>query len=223
MDDNSLVYNGWYDLDELSGDLNLYQGSVATGSNYDYREDLKNIDNRISDIYDLIAPDPEYNDSDAAIFSAPLMESIVSGTSYPDNVIVYRGRFNGSEHLLFLPYEFYDKVSVIDGYLYNLSNSNIYGRFDVVDGNSYLVDDYYLTPILGSPSNLYTYGSYNYSRDYYVNNGRISYNTVYGNFEVLEVVHTRSVNNTYKVHLDLLVLIVLLGVMILCYWKKLRH
>lgn len=223
MNDSDVLYDGFYDLDEYTGDMYLYQGSLATGSNYNYKEDLKNINNSISDIYELIAPDPEYNDSDAAIISAPLIESRASGTSYPDNVIVYRGIFNGSEHLLFLPYEFYDKVSIIDGYLYNLSNSNIFGRFDVVDGSSYLVDDYYLTPILGSPSSVYTYGSYNYSRDYYLSNGRISYNTVYGNFEVLEVVHTRSVNNVYKTHLDLLVLIVLLGVMLLCYWKKLHH
>lgn len=223
MDDSVVLFDGFYDLDEYTGDMYLYKTDLATQSNYDYKEDLKNINNNLSDIYDLIAPDPEYNDSDAAIISAPLLQSRSSGTSYPDNVIVYRGNFNGQEHLLFLPYEFYDKVSIIDGYLYNLSNSNIYGRFDIVDGTSYLVDDYYLTPILGSPSSVYTYGSYNYSRDYYISNGRVSYNTVYGNFEVLEVVHTRSVNNIYKTHLDLLVLILLLGVIILCYWKKLRH
>lgn len=225
MDDYE--YDGFYDLDDSSGDMYLFSfENNATRSNYDYSEDLQGISGQLSDIYNILSPDADPDDTDSEIIPSDDVRVVLmdrSTPSYPENMIVYHGIVNNQERDLFIPYDYKDSLSVIDGYLFNISNSNIYGRLDSVDTSSYNVDDYYLTPCIGSPSSVYQYGSYNYIRDYYVSNNRITYNTIYGDFQVLEVINTHSTDNDYKIHMDLLVLITLLGVMLLCYWKKLRH
>lgn len=157
----------------------------------------------------------EYSDS-PFLLAAPGDRSV----TYPDNVIVYSGVFNSGDTVLYLPAEFQDDVSVVNGKLFNISNSNIYGRLHDFDLTDTTPSIYYLTPAVGAPTNVYNYGSFNYSRDYYVSQGRLTYDTVYGDFTVNDVQNFSSTDWTYKSYLTNLVYVALMGVFLLCLLKK---
>lgn len=107
------------------------------------------------------------------------------------NVVVYEGHFNNTECRLFVPYEGFTTLSVIDGVLANVGNSSVTGRIlygdNEIDVNEYDTYSYVLQPVYNSPSNVYRYGSYNYQRHYYVQNNGISYSDTYGKFYVDDV------------------------------------
>lgn len=107
------------------------------------------------------------------------------------NVVVYEGHFNNTECRLFIPYEGFTSLSVIDGVLANVGNSSVTGRFlygdNEIDVNEYDTYSYILQPVYNSPSNVYRYGSYNYQRHYYVQNNGIAYTDTYGKFYVDDV------------------------------------
>lgn len=107
------------------------------------------------------------------------------------NVVVYEGHFNNTECRLFVPYEGFTSLSVIDGVLANVGNSSVTGRIlygdNEIDVNEYDTYCYVLQPVYNSPSNVYRYGSYNYQRHYYVQNNGIAYSDTYGKFYVDDV------------------------------------
>lgn len=107
------------------------------------------------------------------------------------NVVVYEGHFNNTECRLFVPYEGFTTLSVIDGVLANVGNSSVTGRIlygdNEIDVNEYDTFSYVLQPVYNSPSNVYRYGSYNYQRHYYVQNNSIVYSDTYGKFYVDDV------------------------------------
>lgn len=107
------------------------------------------------------------------------------------NVVVYEGHFNNTECRLFVPYEGFTSLSVIDGVLANVGNSSVTGRIlygdNEIDVNEYDTYSYILQPVYNSPSNVYRYGSYNYQRHYYVQNNGIAYSDTYGKFYVDDV------------------------------------
>lgn len=107
------------------------------------------------------------------------------------NVVVYDGHFNNTECRLFVPYEGFTSLSIIDGVLANVGNSSVTGRIlyedNEIDVNEYDTYSYVLQPVYNSPSNVYRYGSYNYQRHYYVQNNGIAYSDTYGKFYVDDV------------------------------------
>lgn len=107
------------------------------------------------------------------------------------NVVVYEGHFNNTECRLFVPYEGFTSLSVIDGVLANVGNSSVTGRIlygdNEIDVNEYDTYSYVLQPVYNSPANVYRYGSYNYQRHYYSQNNGISYSDTYGKFYVDDV------------------------------------
>lgn len=107
------------------------------------------------------------------------------------NVVVYEGHFNNTECRLFVPYEGFTSLSVIDGVLANVGNTSVTGRIlygdNEIDVNEYDTYSYVLQPVYNSPANVYRYGSYNYQRHYYSQNNGISYSDTYGKFYVDDV------------------------------------
>ena len=195
--------------------------------------DTSGIISAISDFHDdfqesLIPPDYVELDGidvavDSDIIASPSFAARRSSASdYPDNMIVFEGIFNGDQHVLYLPVQYYDDISIIDGKLYNISNNSFFGRFDTLDMVDYEISTYTLGPCIGNPNNVYRNGYYNYSTSYYDSGSSLRSNTTYGDFTVTDVLSHHSSSSDDKVHFDLLVLIVLVGVMLLCYWKRLR-
>lgn len=118
------------------------------------------------------------------------------------NVVVYEGHFNNTECRLFVPYEGFTNLSVIDGVLANVGNSSVTGRIlygdNDIDVNEYDTYCYVLQPVYNSPSNVYRYGSYNYQRHYYVQNNGIAYSDTYGKFYVDDVhIYYNDASRTY--------------------------
>lgn len=107
------------------------------------------------------------------------------------NVVVYEGHFNNTECRLFVPYDGFTSLSIIDGVLANVGNTSVTGRIlygdNEIDVNEYDTYSYILQPVYNSPSNVYRYGSYNYQRHYYVQNNGIAYSDTYGKFYVDDV------------------------------------
>lgn len=177
----------------------------------------------VEDVEEYTTFTTAYNTPASYVSQSPLLASR-SSVVYPDNMIVYEGVFNGSDRTLYIPVEFKDSVAIIDGYLYNVGNSNIYGRFDHLDGDTYVNDTYYLTPICGSTNVLYRYGSYNYQTHYFVGTSSTSLNqtNTYGDFTVTNIVSDKSSSYQNMIHFDLLAIFFILGVLTLCSHRFLK-
>lgn len=138
------------------------------------------------------------------------------------NAVRYRISFNGVEYTLLLPSDAIDKVFIDEnGYLWNVSTSNISGR--VFSGSFSPTDDdgriLYLGPCLGNNfANNRNYGSPNYVRRYYWSNGRLTYDDSYGVVTVLD-----SGYPFYQSQTLYYIIIVILGGILICLWRKSLH
>ncbi len=212
--------------------LDLYISSlsgpgVASGSD----ADLSDIRQYLADIRNVIVPpEAEETEEESLLVDEQSVPALydAGGFNIDRNVVIYVGRWNGQSARLVLPAVTEATLwkDPDSGALYNVGTSNIVGRIfygdaDLTDYNQYV---FTMTPALnGNASTLYNDGYPNYCRRYYVSGGRVTYTTTYGNFIVTEVVNTPSdvqedVNGLY-----LLVLILIGGVQILCFWKKSRN
>lgn len=134
------------------------------------------------------------------------------------NVIIYEGSFDGTNCRLVIPYGKISDLIVLDGYLTNIGSSSVTGRIlyddDELDPDDYDTYSYILNPVYGSTSNVYTYGSFNYCRHYYVQHSgvsdRITYTDTYGKFYVddMKIYYSSSERLYYAV----IVLILLFGI-----------
>ena len=142
------------------------------------------------------------------------------------NTVVFDGTFNNTDCRLVIPYSDYSFVNIIDGKLLNVGHSSITGRilYNSEDLNStdYETYSYILNPLYGSTSSVYSYGSFNYQRHYYLNTSsgynRITYSDTYGDFNVIDtkIYYSDSERTTYAMY----ILIFVLGVMFI--WMRRR-
>lgn len=136
------------------------------------------------------------------------------------NCVYYDVTVNGTDYTLLLPSDSESSLMVDpDGYLWNVSGSQIMGRlftgsFDPFADTGEIL---YLAPCLGNNFSVnHDYGSPNYVRDYYWSDyDRLSYSTHYVRVLVRDSFHQ------YKSG-DLLqyVLIFLVGCCLICLWKR---
>lgn len=173
---------------------------------------------------------PAVSDLPLNIYSAD--ENIVSddvGTYaatdsvFHKNVVVYYGVFNNKNCELVVPYAAYSQLDIINGVIVNLGNSAVTGRIlysgAVISPSEYDTYSYIINPVYGSTSSVYSYGSFNYQRHYYLNRtstyDRISYDDTYGNFRVTDVDVYYSASE--RVYYALMIIIFMLGgVIIVC-------
>lgn len=138
------------------------------------------------------------------------------------NVVVYTGKFGGTEYSLLIPYESYQYLVTCNGALYNVGTSAITGRLytDDLGLDDYDIYNFVLPPVYGSTSAVYSYGSFSYMRHYYLTNSsysnyRIAYNDTYGKFYVSNCSVFYSSGS--RLYYAALVIIFLMGVSFL--WK----
>lgn len=169
--------------------------------------------------------DPSAGASNVYVASDPEVLALDDDQSYR-NIVVLEGTFNGSSVQLVLPYDEYHNLAVIDGLLVNIGNDSVQGRFlygnDTINPSEYDTYTYTLNPIYGHTSNVYSRGSFNYERHYYLDNSgyrpSITYDDTYGSFAVSDMTIYPSFSNlnTYV----LLFIVFLLGGLILCLRKR---
>lgn len=220
----------WGDLDDMEKmelfDLYLQSLSgpgLATASN----ASLFNIETMLFDIHNQLVPADEEEEEE--IFPED-EEEISSYALSPDfsldrNVIIYEGRWQNQDCRLVLPASTATTLYVADdGALYNVGTSNIVGKIFYGDFEPLVYNNQYvftLTPSLNNNANtLYNNGYPSYCTRYYYSSGSLRHSTTYGLYYVSKVVKTSSdlpdsMNGVY-----LLILILIGGVEILCYWKK---
>lgn len=188
--------------DEIQ-DTELFELDKA--SDRSLTEFLKNI---------LLNDEDEPEEIDIADEKVLLLSSSSQDEIKYKNVVVYTGEFNNTEVRLVIPYSAYSSLSIIDNVLCNVGTSSVAGRIlygdDEIDPNDYTTYTYYMNPVYNSPSNVYRYGSYNYLREYYANNGSITYRDTYGKFYVNDVKVYYSVSE--RVYYTLLILLLFMGV-----------
>lgn len=226
-------------LDELNYDeldeqtqlelLSLYIESLGGPGSSASNASLANIETLLSDIHTEIVPANVEDSADAVAYSLEdetgvMVYALSDEFSLDRNVVIYEGIWNGQSARLVLPADYASTLYIDDsGNLYNVGTENITGRifYDDFDPLSYECDVFTLTPCLGSnASTLYSYGYPSYNRHYYVSNSRVTYDTVYGLFNVENTVYTPSDLPANKNGIYLLVLILIGGVCFLCLWKK---
>lgn len=143
----------------------------------------------------------------------------IDSTDSISNALRYRVRISGRDYVLLLSPDYINQVFIdSDGYLWNMGTSNIQGRlfegsFNPTASTGTLL---YLGPCLGNNfSANYNYGSPNYMRRYYWSSGRLTYSDTYVTVQVEESGFSFRSGDilTY-------VIIILLGGMLLCLWKK---
>lgn len=145
------------------------------------------------------------------------------------NVVVYNGSFGGSSVKLVLPASAINSLDIINGYLVNVGTSSLTGRFlydgDILDPNEYDTYSYILNPIYGNTSNVYTYGSFNYERHYYLNTSsgynRITYTDTYGRFSVDD--YKLYYSSSDRLYYAFLAFIVFMGVIFIWIRRLSRH
>lgn len=151
-------------------------------------------------------------------YESPTLRTAHDNSRRYRNVIIYEGTFDGTDCRLVVPYGQISSLVVIDGYLTNISSTSVTGRMlyndDELDPDEYDTYSYILNPVYGSTSNVYTYGSFNYQRHYYVNHSsgydRITYTDTYGKFYVddMHIYYSSSERLYYAI----LIIILLLGI-----------
>lgn len=153
----------------------------------------------------------------------PSDDSVPFALNYSDDVVNalrYRVTISGQSYTLLVSPEYINQLYVdSQGRLWNVGTTNIQGRlfeteFDpLVDSGKLL----YLSPCLGNNfSHNREYGSPNYVRDYYWSSSdRLTYDTTYVTVQVEESGFSFRSGDilTY-------IIIILLGGMLLCLWKK---
>ncbi len=201
---------------------------IASASN----ASLVHIETLLTDIHAEIVPAAVEESEDVlegeAVSSYSLMAASLSDDfSLDRNVVIYEGVWNGSECRLVLPVNKIGSMFVdASGNLYNVSSDTVTGRlfFGDFTPNDYEQYVFTLTPCLGSNSStLYSYGSPNYCRYYYESSGRITYTTTYGDFAVTNVVRTASDSDSGMMCTYMLVLILIGGVILLCWFRKSKN
>lgn len=210
-----------YDL--LLGSLS----GPAVASNSETLEDIKT---SVDNIQSYLVPDigePEGTDTAVAALSEDMDSFALSGDFTLDrNVLIYEGVWNGSSARLVLPSTVEGSLFVdTNGALYNVGVSSVTGRifYDDFDPLDYQINYFTLSPCLGNnASTLYNGGYPSTCRGYYESGSRLTYTDTYGLFYVSDTVHTVSDHDSYYTNIYLLVVIFLEGVMILCFWNKLR-
>lgn len=170
--------------------------------------------------------DSQHEDEPINLDIASYLTSNRTQDSYHKNVVVYHGKFNSYDADLVVPYSVYSSLDVINDYIVNVGSSSITGKIlydnDVLDPSNYDSYVYIMNPVYGSTNNVYTYGSFNYRRHYYLNTSsgynRITYDDMYGNFYVddVDVYYSASERQYYL----LMVILLAMGVMFL--WFR-RH
>lgn len=222
------VFEGSYlDTDQLTDwDIADYFKAVVTQALFDIfgdptEEDLEAIEDEDSEV--LLADDSFFRE----VLNSPFLGNLRStNRSGYKNVVVYHGYFNSEEVDLIIPYEQYKNLNIQNGILVNISNNNVTGKFlydgEPLDPSDYDSYTYTLGNIYGSTSNVYSYGSFNYRRHYYLTNSgtgnRITSQDMYGNFSVdsVDVYYATS----ERVYYTLLFIILFMGVNFL--WNR-RH
>lgn len=229
-------------LDSVDGDLvddtglylYLLQNSfgVASPSNASLSDGslgpLQHIESLLSDIHQTVVPSAEEEvEDDPEDFGEDGIEfyALSDNFSLNRNVIIYEGKWQGQDCRLVLPASTAVTLFVADdGALYNVGTSNIVGKIFYGDFEPLVYNNQYvftLTPSLSNnASTLYNNGYPSYCTRYYYSSGSLRSTATYGLFSVTKVVKTpsdlpESVNGVY-----LLVLVLIGGVMVLCYWKK---
>lgn len=207
-----------YDDQEDEVDYDQY---IATDSSFSSGT-LESIKDLLLDIKNQIVPDDQ-EDSFIDRASGPVLLAFRSGDNYHKNVVVYHGTFNNTDADLVIPYSAYSSLDIINGYLVNLGSSSVTGRLlyngDLLDPDDYETYDYILGSIYSNPSSVYSYGSFNYQRHYYVSNGRIVTQDTYGKFYVddVDVYYTASERQYYI----LMIILLFMGVSFLWIRRRL--
>lgn len=216
--------NPVYDCSVFMDVLSLYASpSDATAAS------LEHIEAMLKDIHTQIVP-PVVEEEDFDAFGDDFLDFGVEALALSDsfsldrNVIIYEGTWQGSAARLVLPASTAVTLFVSsDGSLYNVGTTNLIGKIFYGDFNPLSYDMYVftLTPSLANnASAIYNNRFPSYCTHYYVSSGSLRNSVSYGLFKVDRVIHTpsdlpESVNGIY-----LLVLILIGGVLILCFWKK---
>ncbi len=222
----------WDDLDDMEKmelfDLYLQSLSgpgLSTASN----ASLANIESMLSDIRMQLIPREEEEEAflsdDVPLDDDVSLLALTPDFSLDRNVIIYEGTWQGQECRLVLPASTAVTLFVGgDGSLYNVGTSNIVGKVFYGDFEPLVYNNQYvftLTPSLNNnASTLYSHGYPSYCTRYYYSSGSLRSSVTYGLFKVSRVVYTpsdlpESMNGVY-----LLVLILIGGVIVLCFWKK---
>lgn len=159
------------------------------------------------------ASDPEVK---VHLMNVPLLNSPAAAADSHKNVVIYHGTFNNYQCDLIIPYSAYASLDVVNDYLVNVGGSSITGKIlyddNALDPSDYDSYTYVMNPIYGSTNNVYTYGSFNYRRHYYLNTSssynRISYEDMYGNFYVddIDVYYSASERQLYTLYVFILIM-----------------
>lgn len=189
---------------------------------------VEDIDRLVADIHAEIVPDEV---SDQGFYSISTLSddevsefSLTGDFGIDNNVVIYEGLWGSQSYRAVFPAAYEQYFIVTDeGYLYNVSGSSVTGRLfqDEVDYESYEYSSLVLNSVLGNvASTIYNYGYPSYVRTYYVSGTRISSKDTYGLFRVTDIVHTDSADPSRIGNNYMLVLIMIGGVLLLCFMKK---
>lgn len=232
-EDVVIEYNSNWEEELSNEELEIFSSEYVdnvTTSDRDFASYVKDIFitalTEVLPMDDLVKDVPESVETahdSPALLSSPQLRSSGASEGYK-NVVVFKGRFNNTDASLIVPYDTYKNLTIVDGYLVNVGNSNITGKIlysgDQLDPSDYDTYSYILNPIYGSTSNVYQYGSFNYQRHYYVRSGynSITYTDTYGNFYVddTDVYYSAS----ERIYYLLMVILLFMGVNWL--WSR-RH
>lgn len=207
----------------------IYSEEIDTESIISY---LENIDRSVTDIQAAVVPDEVSDQGYYTVTYSSDLEGVTfsldSDFNLNENIIIYEGTFNGNSYRLVFPRD-YEKYLIVsdEGYLYNVSGSSVTGRlFDgTADFNEYEYSTFTLQYVLGNvASNIYSYGYPSYVTTYYLSTSgsydRITSTNTYGLFHVDNVVRTSSDDPNYININYLLILMMIGGMMLLCFTKK---
>ena len=169
---------------------------------------------------------------DVEILSLDNDISLYASLSLPDHDVIWiHGTFNSVNYTMVVPRDYYPYLYVAEnGVLYNVSASNITCRLfkgSVFDSSDYEYDNFVLYPVLGnSANNLYRYDYLSYLQHYYRSNSSsssLTSSTTYGNFYVKDIEIMRSLDVDYRLYYVSVVVLFLLGVIVLCFWKNYKR
>lgn len=189
---------------------------------------LEDINGLVADIHAEIVPDevPDPGQYSVVFLDDDEMSefALTGDFGIDSNVVIYEGTWGSRSYRAVFPAE-YEQFLIVtdDGYLYNLSGSNVTGRLfeDEVNYQDYEYSSLVLNSVLGNVANtIYNYGYPSYVRTYYVSSNRITSNDTYGLFKVSRVVRTDSADPVRIGNNYMLVLMMIGGMMFLCLLKK---
>lgn len=231
-DDSDLTDQEEFELDDLDPDeldedeedeeyIETFDASVLVP----YLEDINGL---VADIHAEVVPSEVPDQGQYSVVSlddGEISEFALAGDFGIDsNVVIYEGTWSGRSYRAVFPAEYEQYLIVTDeGYLYNLSGSSVTGRLfeDEVNYQDYEYSSLVLNSVLGNvASTIYNYGFPSYVRTYYVSSNRITSNDTYGLFRVSNIVRTDSADPVRIGNNYLLVLMMIGGMMLLCFMKR---